>query len=652
MNILNKIRFPYSNDRLLSIIFLLIIFVPLAFAPGLTDPYEGLKFSLYSIFLGIALLILYKNSTELRINTRIGIALVVFFLWSLISAIFSLDIATSLIETNLRFTSSVYFYGLWAISIYVFWQALDADKTTFLLKGLVGSSVAIAVLGIVQSFGVAHYEGINAGIRPILPSFLGNPNFSSMFITALLPVAIIFWVQANQRLARVYYLVATVLILWGIAISSSRGSMLAVAIELIILGLFAVFHWKKHVLPVMLSGLAAVLLFFGFYSAYRPDSTTQTFELSERTVQSRFVAWDQVLTIVQEYPILGTGPGNLLNAYHKFSPAAFGAEQVFDDAHNIFLHLAGVGGLPFLLSFLAILGLCVLCAYQTSFKNKDLLYISVLIGLIGLVISMNFNPVVIGCWLLLASMISFLTYNSLDKTIQLSKTIRNIIATIGVLFICVGILVLTASIVTSKSIAFYAEKNYAQSNKYAKLGMLLNPLKEDSIKYYIASSVRLDPNSDNIDKLIQKYILLQPSKPETYLNISTIQVMRYDLTQDKKYLSSSYSYITLAEELAPNFGILQIKKAYLHFVTGDLLGASQSLDRALSIDGQNYYNWILRAKISQILNDKEAMLFSLERAQSIKQSDFIKKLLESASQADDVSKTEFSIYFPQIDISQ
>lgn len=652
MNILNKIRFPYSSDKLFSVVFLLIIFVPLAFAPGLSDPYEGLKFSLYSIFLGIALIIFLANSTDLKINSKIAITLVVFFLWSLFSAITSLDIITSIIELNIRFTSSVYFYGLWVISILIFWQTLTYEKVTFLLKGLVGSSVAIALLEILQSFGVAHYEGINAGVRPILPSFLGNPNFSSMFIAALLPVSIILGIQAKIKSTQLYYIVSTILILWGVALSSSRGSMLAVVIELIALGLISIFYWKKQILPIALTGLIAGLLFFGFYSAFRPDSTSQTFALSERTVQSRFVAWDQVIKIMTEYPFFGTGPGNLINAYHSFSPSAFAAEQVFDDAHNVFLHLGVVGGIPLLLSFALILGFCFYYAYQHPFKQKDMLHTAVLVGLLGLVISMNFNPVVVGCWVLLASFVTFLTFNDLDRNLKLTRTFQIIIGSIAVIFIFIGLLVLTSSILAKSSIHAYMTMDYSNSYKYGKMAVSLNPFRTDILSYFIAAGIRENVDPVETDRLIQRYIYIQPNKFETYLNISTLQVMRYDLTQDKKYLSSSYSYIDLAEEKAPNFGILQTKKAYLHFITGDLTVAKQSLNKALSIDNENYYNWVLRAKIAQIQNQKEEMIFSLEKAQSIKQSEFIKKILDSANKEVDVHKIEFSIYFPRIDITR
>ncbi len=652
MTILNKIRFPFPEDKLFSVIFLLVVFVPLAFAPGLTDPYEGLKFSLYSVFLGVAFILLIIKNKTVQINYKLTFALLAFLLWSIISTFFSLDPLTSLIETNLRFTSSVYFYGLWIFSIFVFWQSLSDEKTTFLLKSLVAASVAIAALEILQSFGIAHYEGINAGIRPIIPSFLGNPNFSSMFIVTLLPVAVIFGFQSRFKLSRFYYIIATIFIIWGVGLSSSRGSMLALAVELVLLAVLAIFQSRKLLIPVLAASLAAGLLFFGFYSTYRPDSTGQTFALSERTISSRFVAWDNMITIISNYPVSGTGPGNLIMAYHLVSPSAFAAEQVFDDAHNIFLHLAAVGGLPLFILFLGILILTFYNGYVSYIKKKNLLMSAVMIGLLGLIVSMNFNPVVVGCWLLLATFIAIVNFDSLDKKFGMNKTFKVLFMVYAIFLLLVGVMTLANSIVSRAAIKAYRMGDIEKSYKYANIALNFNPLKVDTYLYKIASAIKLGKDRDSIDQEIHRYSLIQPENSETFLNISTLQVIRYQQTQDKKYLSSSYAYLDLAKKHAPNFLPFVTKDAYLRFVTGDLVGSKNILSQALVIDDKNYYNWILRAKIFQVLNDKKQMVFSLQKAQEISPAVFTKYTINQANLMTDVSKIDLSIYFPQIDIGQ
>lgn len=652
MTILNKIRFPFSEDKLFSTIFLLVVFVPLAFAPGLTDPYEGLKFSLYSIFLGVAFILLLIRNQTIKINLKLTVLLFAFLLWSVISTFFSLDPVTSLIETNLRFTSSVYFYALWVFSIFILWQSISNEKITFLLKSLVAASVAVAALEILQSFGIAHYEGINAGIRPIIPSFLGNPNFSSMFIVALLPVAVIFGFQSRLKLSRFYYIFATILIIWGVGLSSSRGSMLALVIELACLAILAMFQWKKLIVPVLATSLVAGLLFFGFYSTYRPDSTGQTFALSERTISSRFVAWDNMITIISQYPATGTGPGNLIMAYHLVSPSAFAAEQVFDDAHNIFLHLAAVGGLPLFILFLSILILTLYNGYVSYIKKKNLLMSAVMIGLLGLIVSMNFNPVVVGCWLLLAVLIAILNFESLDKNFGMNKTFKVLFMVYAIFLLLVGVMTLANSIVSRAAIKAYRTGDIEKSYRYANIALNLNPLKVDTYLYKIASSIKLGKDTNFIDVEIYKYSLIQPENSETFLNISTLQAIRYQLTKDKKYLSSSYAYLDLAKKRAPNFLPIQTKEAYLRFVTEDLVGSKNVLSKALVIDNKNYYNWILRGKIFQLLNDKEQMIYSLQKAQEITPAVFTKNTINQANLISDVSKIDLSIYFPQIDIGQ
>jgi O-antigen ligase len=648
--VLNKLRFPYADDKLFSVLFFIIFLIPLAFYPGLSDPFEGFKFSLLSLLVGAAILYLVARKTTLRYNKFILISLAGFILWSIVATVFSLEPITSVLGFNLRFTSSLYFYLLWGLLLVLFWQTLTKNRVEFLLKALVAVGLAVAGLLILQSFGISHYEGLNPDSRPILPSFLGNPNFSAMFMVGTIPLALMLAHRTVSRKSQIYYLVATFLMILGITMTSSRGSMLALGIELLLFAAITLRYWRPALPKIVAAGVITFVLFVAFYSVYRPNSFTQTANLSERTVSSRLVLWDTVLGMIAQDPITGTGPSTLLFKYQMERPAALASEQVFDDAHNIFLHLATIGGLPLMAFFVLIVVTAIYYGLKRLSAEMDIMTGAILVALIGLIIAMCFNPVVVGCWVLLAALIAFLTYDAtIEKKIN-SWPIKTGAALIAIVFFITGSSVLVSSLISFRARKDYVYKNYERAYQLGSLAAKINPYSNEAWLSWLGASIQLNRDSEYINGLFVRYSKLRPADPETYMNLSTLAAVRYDLTRDKQYLEDSEKYIDYAEFLAPNFGLLQGKMAYLYYLTGQYDKALLRIQRTAVIYPNNYYTWILEAKVHQALGQKEQMIKALEASYHERPIDYIKDTIQALRVASDPREVPFEIYFPPIDI--
>jgi hypothetical protein len=138
-----------------------------------------------------------------------------YFFLTVLSTFFSVDVNNSIFGLQGRFTSSIFFSALWGAWIFVLVSSLDKEKILFLFKSLTVVGLLIAVYGIVQQQGIAYYEGLNPQVRSLAPSFLGNPNFSSMYLSGVLPLSAMAAYLSKTRTSRYFYLVSIFLMLWS-----------------------------------------------------------------------------------------------------------------------------------------------------------------------------------------------------------------------------------------------------------------------------------------------------------------------------------------------------------------------------------------------------------------------------------------------------
>lgn len=656
MSYFSKFKLPFRQDSLVGLIFLTLFLVPLAFISYLADPFETVKLPLLIIAVAVAfLIVVWRGVIELKYHKWVlGLSLA-FVVWSIISTIFSLDPVISIVGLYGRYTSSVLFYGAWVGLIVLFWSAGSEEKFHFWAKTLIAVSAIIAVFGLIQDTGFAFYAGSDPNALQRVPSFLGNPNFSSMFIVSLLPFAIIYLWQSS-RWARIYYGLVSVAIIWAATVFGSRGSLLALAAELgLMIGLLVVLKFSKKTL--LLTGaalLASVAFFLLFYNFYRPSPQTPTQTVEQIAVENRFVVWDTVTGLIAQSPWLGTGPGNLFQAIRQEGNILFAATERFDDAHNLFLNIAAMGGLPFLGLFLAILATAGWAGWQRLRQTKDPLILAGLTGLVGLVISASFNPVVIACWLLLAFLIALLTAHRL-KTFRLPEPARLPAALITTVVVAVLIVysigLLAGHAYFTMGQRNYRAQDYASAEKNMRLASRFNPLNDQALVFLAGSLIQQNKSLDEAEKYINRSIALHPTSAAGYQITQKLFYMLYHQTNNPNYLKRMDEAIAQGLAYEPSYTSEYNQIAFLYFTAGQIDKARHYAQRSLVLDSKQFYVWLLLSKIYQVQGQPQQALFALEQAHLI-QPDilFVRKIYEHAKTLPPGTSWEVPLALPEPNI--
>lgn len=631
----------------------MVAFVPLVFANYLNDNIETPKLALWILCLGVAAVVWVKQKQQAKVNYPLTILLVILVLWSVISTIFSLDVINSLFGLYGRFTSSVLFYAVWAITVLLLVSDLTRDKLTFLLKTLVLTGTAVAVFGIVQSYGIAYYAGLDEPVRPLVPSFLGNPNFSSMFIASILPFSLLFLIQQPGLRSRAYYATTSVFMIIGLALFGSRGSLAATLAGLavmVVIGL-ALRLGRNFIigtaLGLVITGVVAGL----FLQATRPAVVGKTLEFSETTVEARFAAWDDAVNIIHRYPVLGAGPGNFFIAFNEQANSVFSNSERFDDAHNLLLHLAVNGGIVLAVVFIAVVVMALWQGWQNLRATMDPIYLALLAATVAWLISASFNPVVVGCWLLLAVLIAGLLLNVQRITVTLPKPAKITLVVIGIIAILAPLSFVASDALAFQATAAYGNRNWAKAATMAKWSLYFNPTNPTVPAYWAAGRIKSEQDVHKTEHLISYLVKLHPRSPRVQHLAATLYYLLLRQTSDVRYIPRIESSLEEAIRLEPNQSFINSHIAYIYYKLGQQDKALHYTRQALIADDNQFYSWVLLAQISLQHGDKLAFRHAVEQAYRLQpQVVLLKKTMDQADKQDNLEGINFPVTFPEPDI--
>ena len=113
----------------------------------------------------------------------------------------------------------------------------------------------------------------------------------------------------------------------------------------------------------------------------------------ERAGASRWFIWMKVIEIIKMHPWLGVGVETLDIAFQRYFyddvVNHLGYYLHFDKAHNEYLHIAAVSGIPSLVAYLAFIGQILRKAFLSLDKNH--LLIPLLCSVTGYLVQAFFN---------------------------------------------------------------------------------------------------------------------------------------------------------------------------------------------------------------------------------------------------------------------
>jgi len=649
----DSLKFPYRGDAVFAVIFFAVVFIPLIFGTYLNDTIEVPKLALWAVCMALILIfqVRQKNALSLKYNKWVFILVILFFAWSVIATIFSLDKVTSVVGLYGRFTGSVFFYGLWGLTVLVLASNLTKDKFIYLCKTLVLVGLAMGLFAIIQNQGIAYYPGPGDFLRFGAPSFLGNPNFSAMFIASILPFALLFLAQAKTMAARIYYATAAAVIIIGLAIFSSRGALLAALAALLLMVIAGMFmkQGRRFVLTYF-AGIAVFLVVAGaFFVAMRPQVISQTLQLSETTVEQRFAVWDATATIIGKYPWFGTGPGNYFIGFNQAASSVFSSGGRFDDAHNLVLQLAATSGPVSAVLFLALVGLCLVYGWRIFQVSRDPLFLAALAGVIAWLISSSFTPVVTACWFLLAVLLAGLIFTDTRAiTAMLPRFGRPLVVVGALLVIACSISFVASDAFARDAVASFNSNAFVRAERSARFAFYLNPANPGTVPYWAASRIKLGADPAQTKKVMGLMLISHTLSPRIHYTIALLDYLLYRQTDERAYLSDIDPQLQRALQLQPTQDAMSDQVGYLYYKTGDLAKAERYVRQSITYNPTEFYFWMLLAQLYQQQGQRAPMLGALTKAQKLEPDVVVlKRFLPLAKTEPDVKKIKLPINFPE-----
>lgn len=230
----------------------------------------------------------------------------------------------------------------------------------------------IFALGILLMGGYGvwqHFVGVDLYHQVLLDrmvfGYRAIGNFSTyLTFSGFFAIASIFLISAgfaaDQRWRKVFYLLASQVGLACILFNYSRSTIVALIIGAIVLVILVGARYRKWVSLVLLLTLAVgVVVSPDFLNRFRNMGET---EFSIEYANSRFAIWEATVFMIEENPVFGVGPGNFSEKYIEHRTNRTGRN--LSHAHNDFLNVAAVSGIPGAILFILLWSLVLLYLYK------------------------------------------------------------------------------------------------------------------------------------------------------------------------------------------------------------------------------------------------------------------------------------------------
>jgi O-antigen ligase len=229
--------------------------------------------------------------------------------------------------------------------------------------------IAAYVFGAAMSaaYGIVHQPSSGAAGLERVAGTIGDANEFAAVLVSALPLAIALAATATARRVRALGLFAIVLCAAGIALSLSRGGLLAVLVMLVAAVLVAG-RWRGIVAAI---GAAIVLAGAGYFLLAAPLAARERVS-SSGTGTGRTDLWRVGWRMVADRPVLGVGAGNYATASLRYllRPGQLSRSDLIANtpkvAHNTYLHVTAELGILGALAFLGLIGFALSCGLRAA----------------------------------------------------------------------------------------------------------------------------------------------------------------------------------------------------------------------------------------------------------------------------------------------
>ena len=314
-----------------------------------------------NIFLGILTLCFFIEIYRKQVKFNYAykgyfIAIGVFVITMLISAVFSGDIA----------------YGLKRWADMWIWRFMPFIVVIFLLNNCIDAKKVMltAFVGITLTSVYAICQGLSGLSRA--NGFYGHPMTLGGWLCIFLPLLLIEFFE-RQLLGKYYWLAGLAFCICsaGLVFNATRGAWLAVAIVNAVLLIYYMFKSKRNLaVSIIFVALISIVLVNNPKFMHRLD-TIDDFDKYQSNTE-RILMWQSAWNMFKDQPILGVGLGQYKENYQQkyISPEA--KEPQLSHAHNNFLQMLAENGVVGFVGFVIMFGYIIFKNLIDWFRTQNI----------------------------------------------------------------------------------------------------------------------------------------------------------------------------------------------------------------------------------------------------------------------------------------
>jgi O-antigen ligase len=190
--------------------------------------------------------------------------------------------------------------------------------------------------------------------------------FSGFFaIAAIFLVPVGF--TATSKFRKIYYLFASQVSFACILFNYSRSTIVALVIGVVFLIILVSARYRKWIALLLLLTMAVgIVVSPDFLNRFKNITGT---EFSAKYANSRLAIWQTTLSMIEDKPVFGVGPGNYAKEYIAHRQVRVGRN--LSHAHNDILNVAAESGIICALFYLLMWAIVVLKLYKGYIKCPD-----------------------------------------------------------------------------------------------------------------------------------------------------------------------------------------------------------------------------------------------------------------------------------------
>jgi O-antigen ligase len=371
-------------------LYALLIFTPLA--RGSVHGWAVIVIHLVTL---IALTAFLLNKT-LRwewewVRTPLDIPIALLLVLSFLSSFFSVHRHSSLWATVLFINYVVIFY----LTIH---SIRTRSQLIQLIYLIIGVATFLSIFGLFKRFGANpfpwwDYAELKGNLSSVTSTF-GNYNHFAGYLEMAIPLILGLFLTGFRRVKLFLMIYLTVVMLAALILSLSRGGWIGFLIALLFMAVALVtnrYFQRKKLMAALAGGFVVVALVV--LASTPVVERIRTFEQRGQipTFRDRVRVWSGTVEMIQDYPLLGTGPGTFATVFTQYQPPGFVSRYFM--AHNDYLHFTSEVGLPLVI----ILAWMIIALYRRGFrklKNLSRLVRGATLGAMSGVTAILFHSIV------------------------------------------------------------------------------------------------------------------------------------------------------------------------------------------------------------------------------------------------------------------